>query len=53
MKTRMIVAMMTMLFLVGLVAMAFGPFVTAHTEADPFVTDLIAAQTIDAGDVSV
>ena len=49
----MTVATMTMLFLVGMLAMAYSPVATAHTEADPFVTDLIAAQTIDAGDVSV
>jgi len=53
MKTKMIVGAIITLFLVGVLTMAFSPLTTAHTEADPFVTDLIAGQTVDAGDVSV
>lgn len=53
MKTKMAVATIIMVFLAAMLTMAFSPVTTAHTETDPFVTDLIAAQTMDAGDVSV
>lgn len=49
----MTVAAMVTLFLIGMLTMAFTPVAMAHTEESPFVTDLIAAQTIDVGDVSV
>jgi hypothetical protein len=44
---------MTTLFLISMFAMAFAPTATAHTETDPFVTDLIAGQYIDVGSVYV
>ncbi len=53
MKAKLIASTMTVLFLLGMFTMAISPLAKAHTEADPFVTDLIAAQHIDAGDVSV
>jgi len=53
MKTRTTVATISMLFLAATLLMVVSPLTTAHTEADPFVTDLIAGQTIDVGDVSV
>jgi len=53
MKTRMTVASIITLFLVGMLTMAFSPVATAHTEESPFVTDLIAGQTTDVGDVLV
>ena len=50
---RIIVAIITALFLATPLVVVFSQIATAHTETDPFVTDLIAGQTIDAGDVSV
>ncbi len=49
----MIVATMTTLFLVSMFALAFAPTAKAHTEGDPYVTDLIAGQYIDVGEVYV
>jgi len=51
MRTR--IATLAIVFLLGILAIGFGPAAKAHTEADPFVTDLIAGQTMDIGDVNV
>ena len=53
MKTNKIVSTMTALFLVSMFVLTFAPTVKAHTEADPYVTDLIAGQNIDVGEVYV
>jgi hypothetical protein len=49
MKTKTVV----MGFLAVMLAMSFSQVARAHTEDAPFVTDLIAGQTMDVGDVSV
>jgi len=46
---RGVCVIMALFFLVGVLSVS----AFAHTEADPFVTDLIAGQHIDAGDVLV
>jgi hypothetical protein len=53
MRTKMKLATLAFVFLLGSLAIAFGPAAKAHTEADPFVTDLIGGQTMDVGDVHV
>lgn len=53
MKAKQAVKGILSLLIAMMLLVAFNPAVLAHTEADPFVTDLIAAQYIDAGDVSV
>ncbi|UCE96790.1 MAG: hypothetical protein JSV51_04155 [Candidatus Bathyarchaeota archaeon] len=53
MKTRMILTTILTLFLATLLFAVFSPRGTAYTEEDPFVTDLIAGQTMDVGDVTV
>ncbi len=53
MKTKIITAAIIALFLVGFSTLGITPRATAHTESDPFVTDLIAGQFYDVGDVLV
>lgn len=53
MKPKLALVINTALILFAMLTVAFTPRVTAHTEADPFVTDLIAGQHYDVGDVSV
>jgi hypothetical protein len=53
MKTRTIAALTVTLLFASLFTMALSPLAKAHTESDPFVTDLIAGQTMDVGDVKV
>ncbi len=50
---KFVTATVITLFLAWLITMAVSPTAFAHTEADPFVTDLIAAQHYDVGDVLV
>lgn len=53
MKTKVIAVVMTLLFLASTLSILFVPSATAHTEAAPFETELIAGQNIDVGDVLV
>lgn len=53
MKIKVTGTTIVALFLVSVLATALTPSARAHTEENPFVTDLIAGQTMDVGDVSV
>ncbi|HKZ95127.1 MAG TPA: hypothetical protein VJ249_11200 [Candidatus Bathyarchaeia archaeon] len=53
MKPKIVAALITLMFIVGMLPIALSPRANAHTAANPFITDLIANQTIDAGDVLV
>jgi len=58
MKTKVIAGVITLLFLASMLSMTFVPKAMAHTEEDPFVTDLIAGggnpkSAITVGDVKV
>lgn len=53
MKPKNVAPLLILLFIVGTLSITISPKAQAHTAADPFVTDLIAAQTIDVGEVLV
>jgi hypothetical protein len=53
MKTKMIGLLIAMLFAVSVMAVAVVPTSKAHTESEPFKTDLKAGKSLDVGDVLV